>query len=147
MSMTTRADVVRVARSYLGTPFHHMARQPGLGLDCAGVLVCVARELELVAPDFDVPPYTPTPDGSSMLAWCEQYMTRVEQADMQPGDAIVLITDVFPQHLGILGDYVHGGLSIIHAASNSHPARVIETRLMFSRIQRFVAAYALPGIV
>lgn len=143
----TRADIVRVARSYIDTPFHHMGRQPGLGLDCAGVLVCDARDLGLVSPGFDVPAYTPTPDGRSMLQWCDRFMTRVSREDMQPGDAIVLITDKHPQHLGILGDYRHGGLSIIHAANTATPPRVIETRLMFSRVQRFVAAYALPGIV
>ena len=46
----TRADAVRVARTYIDTPFQHMGRLPGVGLDCAGVLVCVARELSLVAP-------------------------------------------------------------------------------------------------
>ena len=144
--MTTRVDIVATARSYIGTPFHHMGRLPGVGLDCAGVLVCAARALALVAPDFDVPAYTPTPDGRQMIEWCERFMTPVAQDEMQPGDAILLITDLHPQHLGILGDYVHGGLSIIHAASNATPGRVIETRLMFSRVQRFVAAYVLPGI-
>lgn len=144
--MTTRADIVRVARSFIDTPFHHMGRLPGVGIDCAGVLVCAARELDLVAAAFDVPAYTPTPDGHSMLRWCEEYMTPVSQADMQPGDAILLISELHPQHLAILGDYAHGGLSIIHAATAAHPPRVIETRLLFSRSQRFVAAYALPGI-
>ena len=142
----TRADVVRVARSYLGTPFHHAARAPGMGLDCAGVIICVMRELALCAPDFDVPPYIPTPDGVSMLALCEQHMRIVPRAQMQPGDALVLITDKYPQHLGILGDDPRGGLSLIHAANAAHPPRVIETRLMFSRVCRFVAAYALPGV-
>jgi len=145
--MATREDIVKVARSYLGTPFHHLGRLPGVGLDCAGLLVCCARELGLVAAGFDVPAYVPAPDGRQLIAWCEQYMTRVTRDTMQPGDAIVTITDVHPQHLGILGDYLHGGLSIIHAASNAHPPRVIETRLMFSRNQRFVAAYALPRAV
>jgi len=144
--MSTRADIVQIARSYLGTPFHHLGRLPGVGLDCAGVLVCAARALGLVAPDFDVPPYTPTPDGVSMLKWCKEHMREIGYADMQPGDAVVLITDLHPQHLAILGDYAHGGLSIIHAANNADPPRVIETRLMFSRSQRFVAAFALPGI-
>lgn len=144
--MSTRADIVATARGFLGTPFHHMGRLPGAGLDCAGVLVCAARALGLVAADFDVPAYTPTPDGASMLAWCRQYMAPVRYAEMQPGDAILLITDLHPQHLALLGDYRHGGLSIIHAASAADPPRVIETRLMFSRAQRFVAAFALPGI-
>lgn len=145
--MSTRADAVRVARSYIGTPFHHMGRRPGVGLDCAGLLVCVARELKLVAPDFDTPAYAPTPDGTSMFKWCAQYMTPLGGAFMGPGDVVLLITDESPQHLGLLGDYPYGGLSIIHAAALARPPRVIETRLMFSKVQRLVSAYSLPGIL
>jgi cell wall-associated NlpC family hydrolase len=144
--MTTRFDIVRVARSYVGTPFHHMGRVPGVGMDCSGVLICTGRELGLVPPDFDVPAYTPTPDGHSMIAWCDTHMKRISQEAMQPGDAILLVVDRHPQHLGILGNYSPGGLSIIHAANNASPPRVIETRLLLSRTQRFVAAYQLPGI-
>lgn len=145
--MTSRADVVRVARSFCGTPWHHMGRLPGVGLDCAGVPVCVARELGIVPPDFDVPPYTITPDGHSMIEWCDAHMGgRVAQSTMQAGDMIVLITDMHPQHLGILTDHAYGGLGIIHASTFADSKRVIETRLMFSRIQRFVAAYKFPGI-
>lgn len=146
--MTTRAEIVRVARTYINTPFAHRGRQPGLGLDCAGVPICVCRELGTVAPDFDVPAYTPTPDGHTMIEWCNANLQRVEQAAMQPGDMVIAIVDKDPQHIGILGDYRHGGLSIIHAcnAGSCAPPRVIETRLMFSRALRFVAAFALPGI-
>ena len=144
--MTTLLDVTRVARSYIGTPFHHMGRLPGVGLDCVGVLICCARELGLVTPGFDIPAYTPTPDGTTMLAWAKEYMTPLSREAMSPRNVILLITDTEPQHLAILGDYLHGGLSIIHAANSAKPPRVIETRLMFSRVQRFVAVYALPGM-
>ena len=146
MNSVTREDAVRVGRTYIGTPFQHMGRVPGVGLDCAGVLVCVARELKLVAPDFDTLTYSAVPDGSSMLKWCSEYMTPIPRANMRPGDVVLLITDESPQHLGLLGDYRYGGLSIIHAAALARPPRVIETRLMFSRVQRFVSAFALPGI-
>ena len=144
--MSTRAEVVRVARSYIGTSFHHMGRLPGVGLDCAGVLVCVARELGLVVPEFDVPAYTPAPDGRSMLLWCNEHMEPIAREAMRPGDVILLIADEFPQHLAILGDYAHGGHSIIHAAGNARPPRVLETRLMYSASLRFVAAFTLPGV-
>lgn len=145
--MATREDVVRVARSRLGTPFHHMGRLPGVGLDCAGLLISVARELELVAPTFDVPPYTMAPDGR-MLEWCRKHMRETTRDSMQPGDVVLLITDREPQHLGILGNYLYGnGFSIIHAAAIADPPRVIETRLMFSRVMRFVAAFVMPEII
>lgn len=145
--MTTRADIVRVARSYLETPFHHMGRLPGVGLDCVGVPVCACRDLGIVAPDFDVPAYTPTPDGHTMIEWCNAHLTAVSRADMQPGDMIITKVDVDPQHISVLGDYRHGGLSIIHSANNASPPRVIETRLMFGRSQLFVAAFSLLEIV
>lgn len=145
--MTTRADVVACARTWLGTPFHHASRLKHVGVDCAGLVIGVARELSLVAPDFDLPAYTPSPDGHTMIEWCNRYMTPVNQDAMQPGDVVVLITDVHPQHLGILGNYQHGGLSIIHAASTSITTGwVVETRLMFSRAHRYVASFALPGV-
>lgn len=144
--MTSRADVVATAREWISTPFAHQGRLRRIGVDCAGVLIGVARELHLVAEDFDVQGYPRVPDGSSLLGWCDQYMTRVPQSEMQPGDVIVVRIDADPQHLGILGDYRHGGLSIIHAMSVGVRQEVIETRLMFSRALGFVAAYAMPGV-
>lgn len=41
----TRDDIIREARALCGTPFHHQARLPGVGIDCVGVGVCVARAL------------------------------------------------------------------------------------------------------
>jgi cell wall-associated NlpC family hydrolase len=143
----TRADAVRVARTYVGTPFQHMGRLPGVGLDCAGVLVCLARELHLVAPDFDTIAYSQLPDGSSMMRWCGEYMDPKPRELMVPGDVVLLITDEDPQHLALLGDYPSvGTLSIIHAAAVARPPRVIETRLMFSRAMRFAAAFSFRGI-
>jgi hypothetical protein len=145
----TRQDVVRVARSYIGTPFHHRGRAPGSILDCAGIPVCVARELGLVAPDFDVPPYLSIPSGNSLIEWCNKYMLPIPQAAMGFGDVIVITVDKDPQHICVLADYVHGGFSIIHASNSRSvvPARVIETRLMFARAMHFVAAYRIPGVL
>lgn len=146
--MTTRAEVVATARTWLGTPFQHQQTMKGVAVDCRGLVQGVAQELGLLPEDFGVEPYPRQPDGRTMLALCGQYMTRIEQAAMQPGDVVVVVVDAEPQHLGILGDYRHGGLSIIHASSRAPGARgrVIETRLMFSRAQRFAAAYVLPGV-
>jgi cell wall-associated NlpC family hydrolase len=144
--MTTRSEVVATARMWRETPFAHQARLKHVGVDCAGLVIGVARELGLVAPDFDVTGYSRVPDGS-MLNLCRELMAPVSQAAMQPGDVVVVAFDADPQHLGIVGDYVHGGLSIIHALGRKDgQGRVIETRLMFGRHMRFVAAYALPGV-
>lgn len=138
-----RTDVVQAARAWLGTPFHHQARLKGVGVDCVGLVIGVARELGLVAPDFDVDTYPRVPDGSSLMHLVNLHMTPLD-VEMAPGHVVVVRFDRDPQHLGILGDYRHGGLSIIHAAAE--PGRVIETRLMFSQSMQFVQAFALPGV-
>ena len=143
--MITRESIVAEARSWIGTPWHHAARVKGVGVDCVGLPVGVLRVCGAVALDFDVPPYVQSPDGT-MIKTCSRHMIQIKQSEMQIGDLIVLASDVVPQHLGIVGDYCHGGLSIIHAANNARPPRVIETRLMFSRTQRFIAAFRLPGV-
>jgi NlpC/P60 family putative phage cell wall peptidase len=52
-----RAAVVAAARRWLGTPYHHMADIPGVGVDCAMILVRVFCDLALIEP-FDPRPYT-----------------------------------------------------------------------------------------
>ncbi len=52
-----RAAVVASARSWIGTPYHHMADIKGVGVDCAMLLVRVYCDLGLVEP-FDPRPYT-----------------------------------------------------------------------------------------
>lgn len=146
--MTDREQIVAEARSLIGTPFQHQARLPGIGIDCAGVVIVVARRLGMVPDDFDVGNYPREADGVSMLGWCRQHMIQVKQAEMQVGDVVAVIVDKLPQHLGVVGDYRHGGFSIIHAAAFAKPKpRVIETRLMFSQGMRFAAAFRMPGVV
>ena len=72
-------------------------------------------------------------------------MQRVDSLEL--GAVLVLATADQPQHLGIVGDYSHGGWSLIHACNAVRPPRVIETRLMFARNLQLRAIYRLPGVV
>lgn len=139
--MTTRTDVIVQARTWLGTPYVHQGRLKDVGVDCVGLPICVCRELKLVAPEFDINGYTRDPDGR-LLSLARQYMTEIPLEDMLPGHVIVLSMPIDPRHFGILGDYRHGGLSIIHA----YGEKVIETRLMMTTALKFVAAFKLPGV-
>jgi cell wall-associated NlpC family hydrolase len=142
--MTTRAEVVAEARTWLGTPWVHQHRTKGVAVDCAGLVICVARDLGLVPPGFDFNGYTRSPDGT-LLAVCEQYMHRIPREQLQPGDVVVVSMKGEPQHMGIVADYVHSGLSIVHA-TNAGACCVVETRLAFNAIFRYRAAFALPGV-
>lgn len=141
--MVERAAVVAEARSWIGTPWVHQHRAKGVAVDCAGLVIGVARALGLLPAGFDVTGYGRHPDGS-LIAVCDQHMRRIHGNDLQPGDVLVVAIEKDPQHMGIVGDYRHGGLSLIHAASKA--GQVVESRLLFVRNFRFRGAYALPGV-
>lgn len=146
--MDKRAEIVAAARAMVGTRWEHRGRVPGLALDCGGVLICAARRTGCVAPDFDVPEYTMDPNGK-LVQWCEQHLgARVPQRLLIAGQVVIMIVDKEPQHVGITANWKDGGLSIIHAsnARSTNPPRVLESRLMWHRAQRFVAAFEFPGV-
>ena len=151
--MTTREEIVYEARSWIDTPWHHQASLKGVGCDCGGIIRGVMKACGMAPMDESqwedaqkYSGYARQPDGVSMKEACDKYLVPISQDSMQVADIILFIPDKYPQHLGILADYVHGGFSLIHAANNAAPPRVIETRLMFHRCLRYVAAYSLPGV-
>jgi len=87
----TRADVVKEAKSWIGTPYHPCARQKGVGIDCGMLLAEVYHNVGL-APDIAIKHYSPEAhmhqieDGYTGLV--QEYATRVER-DPLPGDLIL----------------------------------------------------------
>lgn len=145
LATVTPADVVAEARTWIGTSFMHQARVRGVGVDCVGLVIGVARALGLVEPTLDITGYPRSPDGRSMLAVCDQHMRRVDAPAL--GCVLVVRHEIDPQHMGIVGDYVHGGLSLIHAlGTRDGRGRVVEHRLDESTLARLIAVYALPGV-
>lgn len=138
----TGAAVVACARTQIGVPWVHQGRMWGQALDCAGLVICVARDLGIVPADFDVTGYTRTPDGS-MLPLLAEHLEPA--AHLELGAVLCVATERDPQHLGIVGDYVHGGFSLIHA-TNAGSRRVVESRIMFVRNFKRRGVYRFPGV-
>lgn len=139
--MPTRQDVVIAARAYIGTPWRHQGRSKEYGVDCIGLAICVARDIGSVSPDFDLNGYGRQPDGS-MLRTAMRLMERRD--GLASGMVIVFSISRDPQHIGILGDWLHGGLSLIHASSPL--GGVVETRFMPARNLRVRGAFDMPGV-
>jgi cell wall-associated NlpC family hydrolase len=134
-----RDQIVATARSYLSVRFRHQGRVRA-GLDCVGLVIRVAHDLGLS--DFDATGYSRMPDGVRLQATMEEQMARV--TDYRPGDVLLMRFEQNPQHVAIVGDYLYGGLSIIHALATAR--RVVETRLDDVWKARIVAAYQFKGI-
>jgi len=140
-----RTALVTAGRSLLETPYHAHARLPGVGIDCIGVPIVACWLTGLKPRSFDIQNYRTVPDGS-LLPLCDEHMLRITQAEMQPGDVVVVRWGQIPHHVGLVGDWRHGGLlSIIHADNHRHH-QVVEHRLWFEGAMQFVAAYRIPGV-
>jgi len=87
MTPEQRAAVVAEARTWLGTPFHHLARVKGAGVDCAQLLIGVYHACGLI-PDIDTGYYPPDwhfhQNEERYLEMLEKFCDRTD--DPQPGD-------------------------------------------------------------
>lgn len=98
--MTTREDIVAAARRYLGVPYVHQGRHIAHGVDCAGLLMCVAYDLRMR--DVRITDYSRMPDAERARAIIEAHLDPVPYSDVRPGDVLsfVILTEV--QHYGVL---------------------------------------------
>lgn len=137
--MTTRAQVIDAARSYLNVRFHHQGRTRA-GLDCVGLVIRVAHDLGLTT--FDVSGYGRYPQADLLRRHLAEQCTPVDV--VQPGDVVLMRFETDPQHVALVGDYRYGGLSLIHAFAPSR--KVVEHQCDSLWRGRLLGAYSLPGV-
>jgi cell wall-associated NlpC family hydrolase len=92
-----REQFVGAARKYIGVPFSHQGRDPfKTGLDCGGLILVVARELELT--ELEELGYAAFPtDGrfdqlleeyTDFLGFESKYPHRFDGTEFKPGDLL-----------------------------------------------------------
>ena len=144
--MTQGERIVAAARGWIGTRFHHQGRSRN-GVDCLGLLVGVARELELQSTQgallvkSDVQDYGHIPDGKKLRATLGGLMQEVQGDAMQAGDVLLMRFEREPQHLAIVSDHPQGGLGIIHAYAAAR--KVVEQRLDALWKSRVISIYRI----
>jgi len=132
-----RSAVVAAAREWLGTPFHHQGRLKGVGVDCVGVVIGVAKELGIS--DFDVDGYGHRPDSREMERLARKLLAEVPADAVRLGDVLLIEVDSQPQHLAFVTP-----AGMLHAYA---PLRcVVEHRIDASWRARIIAAFSLPGV-
>ena len=109
--MTTRDEVVREARSWVGVPWQHQGRTR-LGIDCAGLIIVVAKALEIA--DYDTTAYQRRTHGTDFLQHFRDNMTAKQIVRAVPGDVLLFRDQAYPCHSSIVGDR-NGAMTIIHA--------------------------------
>lgn len=142
--MVTRQQIIETAREYIGTAYHKQGRLKKTedelgGIDCCGLLICVAWELGLS--DYDLQNYSDQPDGESLLREFNSQCTPVDTP--QPGDILIFKIRHFPQHCGIMSQ-INDYHSVIHAYQSLNAVK--EHILHDWWVKRIVAAYKFPGV-
>lgn len=139
------ADVVAEARSYIGVKWQHQGRSRA-GVDCLGLVREVGAALGLL--QFDTRDYSRQATDESMLWQCRELLQPVAAGDWRAGDIPVMRFGK-NRHIGFFGDYVHGGLSLIHAFSMA-PHKVVEHRFSDDWLRAYqaslLAVFRFPGV-
>lgn len=105
-----RTRIVETARLYVGTPFLHGGRMRGHGIDCAGLLTCVAYDLRMR--DVRINGYSREPNEELFRALLAEHCDPIAFSDLAPAD---ILTFAMPreQHLALVSQI--NPILIIHA--------------------------------
>ena len=143
--MTRGADVVTVARGWIGTPYVHQSAVRGAGSDCLGLLRGVWREVLGQEPEA-VPAYSmdwSEPQGEERLwAAAARHLVAKPVGDEAPGDVVLfrMRTGSVAKHLGVQGR-IGAEASFIHAYTGHG---VVESPLSCPWRRRIVARFEFP---
>lgn len=138
----TADDVLRVARGWVGTPYHHQASVRGVGADCLGLVRGVWRELYGIDAETP-PPYTRDwAEGGgeeTMLAAATRHLLPVAPHAATAGDVLVfrLRAGTVAKHAAILS----GEGRMIHAMEGA-PACEVPLSSWWRR--RIAGAFRFP---
>lgn len=127
-----REQVIEIAKTWLGTPYHHQGAVKGAGVDCAFILIKVFHEAGLI-PDIDPRPYPPDwhmhRNEEKYLGWVKQYAVPVRTP--LPGDLAVFKFGRCVSHGAIVIEwpfiihaYVGIGVELANVQSNTMARRL-----------------------
>lgn len=137
----TREQIVACARSYVGVRFKHEGRTREEGLDCFGLIIRVAWDLDLS--DFSLSGYGRLPHPPSVRAHCQKQMTVKPIATMQPGDVVLCAYKHWESHLAFVGS--NGTrFSLIHSYAEAR--RVVEVTLSDEYRSYIRSCFQLPNV-
>ncbi|MDH4981307.1 NlpC/P60 family protein [Hyphomicrobium sp. D-2] len=129
------AAIVRAARGWIGTPYHHQASVRGVGTDCLGLVRGVWREL--YGADAERPPpysrdWAEGGGVETMLEAAARHMQPVAASERAAGDVVVFRVrpGVVAKHAAILS----GPMTMIHAMEGAPVCEVPLSRWWLRRV-------------
>jgi NlpC/P60 family putative phage cell wall peptidase len=138
------ADIVSLARAWIGTPYHHQASLRAVGCDCLGLVRGVWREAYGFDPEH--PPayardWAESTGIETMLDAANRHLSTVPLNEIAPGHVLIfrLRPTTVAKHAAILAT----PSTMIHAMEGGPTA---EVPLSPWWLRRIAAAYAFPAL-
>ena len=138
-------DVVRLARSWVGTPYRHQASAKGAGTDCLGLVRGIWREIYGQEPE-QAPAYSmdwSEPQGEERM-WraAQRHLEEQPLSGFNPGDVLLfrMRTGAVAKHVGIVAAW-GTRRSFVHAYSGHG---VVESPLSDPWLRRVVSRFEFP---
>jgi cell wall-associated NlpC family hydrolase len=125
LSAAERTAFIAAARSLVDTPFRHRGRTER-GIDCLGVVAYALRAVGRVPADERIYNREPEAEGLRLRETLVSHFSN-PVGRLVPGCVVLMRWHERPNHVAVLGEYPHGGLSVIHADAASR--RVVEHAL------------------
>lgn len=131
-----RAELICIARTWLGVPFAHQGRTRA-GVDCGGLLLAIGAEAGLDLVPSQTYSMSPDPDliRDTLAVNCRQ----IAATAAQPGDVLWLAFAGEPRHVGLLTD-----IGLLHAWKK--PGRVVEHAIDATWQRRIRSAWTLREV-
>jgi NlpC/P60 family putative phage cell wall peptidase len=133
--MASRAEILKAAESWIGTPYQHQASVKGVGCDCLGLIRGVWRDVYGEEPEA-VPAYSPgwaeAARSETLALAAGRHLTEISCAEFKPGDVLLFRwrDSLAAKHAGIAAE---GGF-MIHAQDGARVCAVDLTRFWLSRL-------------
>lgn len=139
-----RELIVKKASDLIDTPFHHQGRNLA-GLDCAGLIVYVLKEVGLYQDGCDILGYSRLPNGNEIAKLMSKYFDLISIEEAKSGDILLFRFEQNPQHLAWL-EKTEDSSYMIHAYGVVGINKVVKNRLDEKWSNKLVSVYRIKDI-
>ena len=139
-------DVVIKGREYLNVAWRHQGRSPITGLDCAGLIIQVGLDLNLLVEDYNYTNYGREPDGKLFIAEFNRRLNRVVNLNKrQEGDVLIFRQGAYPAHCGFFS--IKNGVEyLLHSNGSLNVLKVTEHVFNDKWQKQLVCVFRFKGI-
>jgi hypothetical protein len=142
--VVSRLEIVKRARAWKETPYHHQAMLRGVGCDCLGLLGGVAKDIGF---EIDMPmDYSMYPENYRLKEGMDEQLDSIEKPGVGSVGLFWFMDERYPQHVCIISETADLITDCYMVHSYASKGKVVEHRLGRVWKRRLIQFYDIPGV-